>query len=63
MLRAIFRRPYRPVAQTVYYAVAASLGAVLLIVGQSWAIGVFVVGCGGVLLMGAGALWRRRNPS
>jgi hypothetical protein len=63
MLRAIFRRPYRPVAQTIYYAVAATLGAVLLIVGQSWAIGFFAAGCGGVLLMGAGAAWRRRHPN
>jgi hypothetical protein len=63
MLRAIFRRPYRPVAQTIYYAVVAILGAVLLIVGQSWAIGLFGLGCGGVLLMSAGASWRHRHPN
>jgi len=60
--RAIFRRPYRPLAQTVYYAGLAVLGAVLLVAGQSWAIGVLVVGSGGVALMAAGFAWRRRHP-
>lgn len=63
MLDAIFRRPYRPMAQTVYYIVAVVIGAALLVVGQSWAIGLFVIGCGGVVLMGAGAAWRNRHPS
>lgn len=63
ILNAIFRRPYRPVAQTVYYAILATLGAGLLFVGQSWAIGVTAMGGCGLLLMGAGAAWRRHQSN
>jgi hypothetical protein len=63
MLNAIFRRPYRPIAQTIYSVGVAILGAVLLILGQPWAIGLLVVGGGNVLLVGTGAAWRHRHPN
>ncbi len=63
IFKLIFKRPYRPVAQTIYYAVMAILGVVLLIVGQSWAGGIAVVGGGGLLLMGAGAAWRHNRAA
>lgn len=63
MAKLIFKRPYRPVAQTVYYAVVALLGGGLLIVGQPWGIGLAGMGASGVLLMGTGAAWRRRHPN
>jgi hypothetical protein len=61
MLRVMFKRPYRPVAQAVYFAVAGLLGTALLIVGQPWAIGLAVVGLSGLVLSGAGAAWRHRD--
>jgi hypothetical protein len=63
VVKLLFKRPYRPIAQTVYYAVLGLLGGVLLIVGQPWAIGLTVLGAGGVVVMGAGAAWRHRHPS
>jgi len=63
MLGWFFKRPYRPVAQALYYAGAAVLGAALLIAGQPWAIGAAAFGCAGLLLSGAGAAWRRRHPN
>jgi membrane associated rhomboid family serine protease len=63
VLKVMFKRPYRPVAQTVYYAVAGILGGVLLIVGQPWGIGLAVLGCSGIIFSGLGAAWRRRNPN
>jgi len=63
MLGWFFKRPYRPVAQAVYYARAGILGGVLLIVGQPWAIGLATAGGLGVLFSGIGALWRQRNPN
>jgi hypothetical protein len=57
-----FKRPYRPVAQAVYYTVAGAIGLVLLAVGQSWAIGLAFIGCSGLALSGLGAAWRRRYP-
>jgi hypothetical protein len=57
----IFKCPYRPAAQTIYYGVLAISGVVLLVVGQSWAIGITVAGGGGVLFMVCGAVWRRRH--
>jgi hypothetical protein len=63
ILGVIFRRPYRPVAQAVYYAVAGALGVVLLVVGQPWAIGLAAIGCSGLILTGTGAAWRRRHPN
>jgi hypothetical protein len=63
MLGWLFKRPYRPVAQAVYYAGSGILGGVLLIVGQPWAIGIAGTGVLGVVFSGLGAVWRQRNPS
>jgi hypothetical protein len=62
-VKLLFKRPHRPIAQTVTYAVLGLLGSVLLIAGQPWAIGITVLGAGGVVLLGAGAAWRHRHPS
>jgi hypothetical protein len=63
MIAWFFARPYRPVAQAAYYAAAATLGGVLLIVGQPWAIGLAAMGTLGVVLSAVGAVWRERNPN
>jgi hypothetical protein len=63
MFEWFFKRPYRPVAQALYYAGAGILGGVLLIVGQSWGIGLAVMGGLGVVFGGLGAVWRQRYPN
>jgi hypothetical protein len=63
VLGLIFKHPYRPLAQGVYYAFAGMLGIGLLILGQPWAIGLAGMGCAGVALSGAGVAWRRRHPN
>jgi len=62
-ISAISKPPSKPLQQTLYFAGVVVISGVLLALGQSWAIGPLVVGCAGLVVLGARA-WRRyrSNP-